>query len=313
MLTPGTAAIVYHSGAGRGRATELVKLTGRRLMAAGWHVIEAVKTRYAGHARDELAPALADRADLIIVIAGDGTLREVCAGLCHVVAPVPIGFVPTGNANVVAREQSIPLQPELAIDLLATGNVRQLDVGTLRIHPDTVDRVFFLAMLEIGFGARVVQLAHRLRSGRLNAIYRHWGDAVYAAAAVGALSSSTEKRFRIYQDKSAEPRQAMAAIIANTRCYAKGWSMAPDARMDDGRLDLVTRRRSGPGIILRAFHAATRARRPPAAFSHYTQGQRFIFESEVPMTVQMDGDPLHALKWMEVVVAPGRLRLITPH
>lgn len=89
--------------------------------------------------------------------------------------------------------------------------------------------------------------------------------------------------------------------------------MAPDARMDDGRLDLVTRHRSGPGIILRAFHAAARARRPPTAFSHYTQGQRFIFESEVSMTVQMDGDPLPALKWMEVVVAPGRLRLITPH
>lgn len=311
-MTPGNAAIVYHSGAGRGRATELVKLTERRLKAANWHVSEADKTRYAGHARDKLAPALADRADLIVVIAGDGTLREVCAGLCHVSSRIPIGFVPTGNANVVAREQRIPLQPELAIDLLTSGKVRQLDIGMLRTHPDAVDRIFFLAMVEIGFGARVVELAHRLRAGRLNGIYRRWGDVVYGVAALGALISPTEQRFQILMDNAAVRRDATSAIIANTRCYAKGWSMAPDARMDDGRLDLVARRRSGPGIFLRAFHAAAGARRPSGAYSCYSQGQRFIFESGVPMTLQMDGDPLPPLKWMEVVVAPGRLRLITP-
>ena len=247
-MTPGKAAIIYHSSAGRGRATELIQPTARRLMAAGWRVVEAVKTRYAGHARDELAPSLAERADLIIVIAGDGTLREVCAGLCRVASHMPIGFVPTGNANVVAREQRIPLRPGPAMDLLTAGIVRQLDIGTLRTHPDAVDSVFFLAMVEIGFGARVVQLTHRLRSGRLHAIYRRWGDTVYARAAVGALASPTEQRFQFYQDNTAEPRQATAAIIANTRCYAKGWSMAPDARMDDGRLDLVTRQRSGPAL-----------------------------------------------------------------
>jgi len=312
MLTPGKAAIIYHSGAGRGRATELVQPTVHRLMLAGWQVIDVLATSYAGHARDALSPSLAAQVDLIIVIAGDGTLREVCTGLCRVSSDIPIGFVPTGNANVVAREQHIPLRPEPAIDLLTTGKVRRLDVGTLRTHPKVADAVFFLAMLEIGFGARVVQLTHRLRSGRLNAIYRRWGDTVYAAAAVGALASPTEPSFRFYQDNAVEARHARAAVIANTRCYAKGWSMAPDARMDDGRLDLVARQRSGPGIILRAFHAAARARRPPTAFSRYRQGQRFLFQSETPMMVQMDGDPLPALKWMEVVVAPGRLRLITP-
>lgn len=312
MLTPGKAAIVYHSGAGRGHATERVNLTQRRLEAAGWQVTEACQTRYAGHARDELAPALADRADLIVVIAGDGTLREICAGLCHVSSSIPIGFVPTGNANVVARDQGIPLQPEDAIDLLMSGSVRQLDIGTLRTHRDAKEPVFFLAMVEIGFGARVVQFAHRLRSGRLNAIYRRWGDAIYGAAAVGALISPTEPRFQILMDNAAVSRDATSAIIANTRCYAKGWSMAPDARMDDGRLDLVARRRSGPGIFLRVFHAAARARRPSGAFNCYWPGQRFLFESEAPMTVQMDGDPMPALKWMEVAIAPGRLHLITP-
>jgi len=311
-LTPDKAAIIYHNGAGRGNAAKLVRPTRQRLVASGWQVVEIARTQYDGHARDKLAPSLAKQVDLIVVIAGDGTLREVCTGLSRVASDIPIGFVPTGNANVVARELNIPLQPGPAIDLLAGGKVRQLDIGTLRVHTNTTDPIFFLAMVEIGFGARVVHLTHQLRSGRLRAIYRHWGDTVYAAAAVGALASPTEQRFQIYLDDAAAPRHATAAIITNTRCYAKGWSMAPDARMDDGRLDLVTRQRCNPGIILRAFHAAARARRPSTVFSGYEQGQRFLIQSDTPLSVQMDGDPLPGVKWMEVGLAPGRLRLITP-
>lgn len=311
-MTPGKAAIIYHSGAGRGSADKLVQTTRQRLLASGWHVVEIARTQYDGHARDELAPSLAKQVDLIVVIAGDGTLREVSTGLSRVASDIPIGFVPTGNANVVARELKIPLQPGPAIDLLVEGKIRQLDIGTLRIHKDEADPIFFLAMLEIGFGARVVQLTHRLRSGRLRAIYRRWGDTVYAAAAVGALVSPTEQRFQFYPDDADTPRYATAAIIANTRCYAKGWSMAPDARMDDGRLDLVTRQRCSPGIILRAFHAAAQARRASTAFSRYEQGQRFRIQSDTPLSIQMDGDPLPGVKWMEVGLAPGRLRLITP-
>jgi diacylglycerol kinase family enzyme len=311
-MTPGKAAIIYHNGAGRGNAAQLVRPTRQRLVASGWQLVEITRTQYDGHARDELAPSLANRVDLIVVIAGDGTLREVCSGLSRVASDIPIGFVPTGNANVVARELKIPLQPGPAIDLLAEGKVRQLDIGTLRVHRDAADPLFFLAMVEIGFGARVVHLTHRLRSGRLRAIYRRWGDTVYAAAAVGALATPTERRFQLYVDGAAAPRRATAAIIANTRCYAKGWSMTPDARMDDGRLDLVTRQRCSPGIIVRAFHAAAQARRPPAAVSSYEQGQRFLIQSDTPLSVQMDGDPLPRVKWMEVGLAPGRLRLLTP-
>jgi diacylglycerol kinase family enzyme len=283
-----------------------------RLEVSGWQLVATLRTRAANHARNELVPRLADRVDLLIVIAGDGTLRDVCAGLCRLGAHIPIGFIPTGNANVVARDQDIPLLPERAIALLTEGRVRSLDVGTLRTDPTREEAAIFLAMVEIGFGARVVHLTQRLRYGWLNALYRRWGDPVYAAAALGALLTPTERAFRLYQDNARTPRQQNAAIIANTRCYAKGWSMAPDARMDDGRLDLVSRRRSGPGVIFRAFHAAAGARRPSAAFSCYDQGQRFRCESDAPLTVQMDGDPLPALQWMDISIAPGRLRLITP-
>jgi len=313
MLTPGKAGIVYHRGAGRGRAQALVPQVRKSLEAAGWQVVDIEPTRRADQARTELAPYLAGRCDLIVVVAGDGTLREICAGLEEAAIQRAIGFVPTGNANVVARDQGIPLDPAAAIRLLTTGTLRRLDVGRLRRNPDRDAGTLFLAMVEIGFGARVVALAHRLRDGKHGVLYHRWGDALYLAAALKALFSPEESPLRVWWNGAPAPLEAMAAIVANTRCYAKGWAVAPEARMDDGQLDLVARLKSGPGAIARAYCAAARARRPPLAISRCRRGRRFAFQSEARLAVQVDGDPMPPLKWMEIDVLPGRLSLIAPH
>jgi diacylglycerol kinase family enzyme len=312
MKTSRKAAIVYHAGAGRGHAPRLVAPVRRALKSAGWRVVDLEPTRWADHARTELAPYLADRVDLIVAIVGDGTLRELCAGLGDASARIPVGLVPVGNANVVARDQGIPLDPRAAIALLTRGSVRRLDVGRLCWGPGQSDASTFLAMVEIGFGARVVQIVHRLRRGRLNALYRRWGDILYGAAALGALLASHEKPFRIGRGETAASTELRAAVIANTRCYAKGWAMAPGARMDDGLLDVVGRRKSGAGVFLRSAYAAARQRRAPTAFSCYGRGQRFVLYGQEPLTVQADGDPMPAGQWMEIDLLPERLSLITP-
>lgn len=312
MLTPGKAGIVYHTGAGRGRARALVPQVRQSLERAGWQVVDVAKTRRAGHARTELAPYLAERTELIVVIAGDGTLREICAGLEAVATRRVIGFVPTGNANVVARDQGIPLDAGAAIRLLTGGTPKRLDVGRLRRDTGEDGGILFLAMVEVGFGARVVGLSHRWRHGKPGSLYRRWGDPLYLAAALRALLSPGENPLRVCPDGRLAPFSARAAIVANTRCYAKNWAMAPEARMDDGRLDLVARLKTGPGVILRAYCAAAGRRRPPTAFSRCCRGRRFVLQSEEPLSVQVDGDPLPPLKWMQIEALPGRLPLIVP-
>jgi diacylglycerol kinase family enzyme len=284
----------------------------RRLHASGWQIITTARTQAADHARYELIPRLANRCDLLVVIAGDGTLRDVSAGLCQAQVSLPIGLIPTGNANVVARDQGIPLKPDAAIALLTEGRLRRLDIGTLRTQPSRKEVLVFLAMVEIGFGARVVHLTQRFRYGGLKALYRRWGDLVYVAAALNALRSPVENPFQVRADTAEKRHTCRAAVIANTRCYAKGWAMAPEALMDDGRLDLITRQRSTPGVLFRAYYAALRARRPSRSFSRYKQGRHFRCWSERPLTVQMDGDPLPDLNWMEISVVPGCLQLIVP-
>ena len=312
MAIPGKAAIIYHTGAGRGRASDCVGPVCRQLASHGWTMAGVHRTLYPGHAQKVLAPTLAREIDFIVAIGGDGTLREVCAGLPPATPPVPIGFVPTGSANVVARDLSIPLEAEPAIDLLTTGVARNFDVGAIQTDRNTDDTIIFLAMVEIGFGAKVVHLTQKLRDGLCRSIYRQWGDPVYALAALAALVEPDEKPFQISRGTTSTSLQAYAAVIANTHCYAKSWSMAPAARMDDGRLDLFTRHRSGTGVIIRSYYAASQWRRLSGADGHYCRGRGFEIRSDTPLAIQIDGDPLPPLKWLAVRVMPGQLRLVTP-
>ena len=312
MLPPGKAVIVYHAAAGRGMGPELVAPLERRLTSAGWQVIGTLRTRYAGHAQHRLIPRVADQVDLIAVIGGDGTLREVVAGLVNLSSTIPIGIIPTGNANVVARDQGIPLQPEAAIDLIRFGRVRRLDVGTLRSDRLATGTAFFLAMVEVGFGARVVHLAHHLRSGRLKMLYRWRGDLVYMVAALKAMASAGETPFHLYCDQSAQPRRQVAAVFANTRSYAKGWSMAPDALMDDGMLDWVVRSRSSPLALLRVYMTAAKGKRLPRRLSRYGQGKQFNLRAQTPVSLQVDGDPFPSVERLEIGLVPRQLALVAP-
>jgi diacylglycerol kinase family enzyme len=167
-------------------------------------------------------------------------------------------------------------------------------------------------MVEIGFGARVVDLAHRLRSGKLGTLYRRWGDALYLAAALKALFSPGEAPLHVRWDDTAASFSARAVVVANTRCYAKQWAMAPGACMDDGRLDLVARLESGPGVVARAYYAAARRHRPPSAFSRCCRARHFTLQSATRLAIQVDGDPMPPSQWMAIDVLPGRLPLITP-
>ena len=73
--------------------------------------------------------AISDEVDLLVVVGGDGTIREAVAGLGAALTHVKLGIVPMGHANVVARELGIPLAPGPAIDALLNGVSVRVDVG----------------------------------------------------------------------------------------------------------------------------------------------------------------------------------------
>jgi diacylglycerol kinase family enzyme len=263
-------------------------------------------------ARRQTFVRLAAQAERLVVVGGDGTLREAAATLHHRGIACELALVPMGNANVLARELDIPQDPAGAVRLLLTGRPRTLDAGRITAEDGGTAEVFFLAMVEIGFGASVVHRVHRWRRRPLDRAYRFWGDLLYAVAGARTLLDGQRPAFQVRIDGRPLPDKCRGAVIANTRTYAKGWSMIPEALSADGRLDFCGRRRDDTATLVRTYASARRRRQTSAPAIYRRRGRRLTISAERPLCLQADGDPLTPCTRLAVDVIAGAVRIVAP-
>ena len=184
------ALILYNPTAGRGTGEATALLAGKVLESSGWEA-ELAPTQGPGDATRIGGEADVDR---LIVVGGDGTLREAAEGVLAAGRTLELGFIPRGNANVVARELSIPLAVDGAVRTLVQGRPRAMDIVRANGR-------FVLAMVGLGYDARVVHSIHSARSRpRLRHWYRLHADSLYGVLGVGALLCRYPASFRVLAD-----------------------------------------------------------------------------------------------------------------
>lgn len=180
-------------------------------------------TEYAGHARPLVRAALASGAALVIAWGGDGTVNEVASEL--VFSDVPLGIVPSGSGNGLARELQIPLRPDAAFAVALEGRARVIDAGE-------IDGRRFFNIAGLGLDARV---AHEFAADGL----RRRGFRRYLSIAIRDLFEYEPDEYTIVADGRVIRTRALTVALANGRQYGNGARIAPRARLDDGLLDLV--------------------------------------------------------------------------
>ncbi len=301
------AVVVVNPRAGRGRPLHLSEAAVEHLRGAGAEVVLR-PTERANHAT-EIAEEERDRADLLVVVGGDGTLRETLVGLGERASSLPVGLVPAGHGNVVARELGIPLDAERAVPLLTAGVPRAIDVGLV---DDGETRRLFLAVVGVGFDAIVTRGVDRWRRARLGRwLYGHGlADAIYVVSALPSLARLRPRRFTLREGDTVLAEGAPTVLACSMATYAKGWSMAPDARADSGRLHWVAVRRCAAPFVLAHVWAASRRRR--AGFATYGDGRALRIDADRPFTWQADGDPMPRAAFLELEVLPAYARVIAP-
>jgi diacylglycerol kinase family enzyme len=307
------AVVLFNPVSGKGRAAAASELAAAHLRDAGYSV-ETVTTRPDTGAAQVAAEA-ADRAQLLVVAGGDGSLREAIEGLGDAAARIRIALVPLGNANVVARELGIPLATPAAIAGLTDAGTRALDVGRVTLHTAQGVRppLLFLGMVGIGWDASIVRRIDRIRRSKLGRRwYGLWADSVYFVA--GCLASLRRQPcdLQLFVDESPLPRLFRAVLSCNTRTYGKGWSMTPDASVDDGRLDYQARKRSSFPWLVWHLLAAMVTARSPAAVSDYGSGRQLRVSSGRALPVQVDGDDRGDATTIEVSLRAEPARIVCP-
>ncbi|MEC5341004.1 lipid kinase [Brenneria populi] len=172
----------------------------------------------------DIIRAYAHNVDFVIIGGGDGTLNSAARALVD--TGLPLGVLPLGTANDFARTLGIPKDLKLAVQIIAAGNLRTIDLGEVNGHP-------FFNVSSIGFSAALAR-------GLSAKSKKRWGTLGYALAAFKLLKQSRPFRVEIEHDGIRERVRTVQVSVGNGRFYGGGMTVAQTAAPDDGRLDVYS-------------------------------------------------------------------------
>lgn len=217
---------------------------------------------------------LRDTADLVIVCGGDGSVSS--AAMAAIESGLPLGIIPMGTANDLARTLGIPADLGRAADLIAAGHTRRIDVGTVNGHA-------FFNVASIGLST---ELARSLDPE----LKRRFGRLGYALAAAKVLSKANRFKARIIEKGLRIEASTYQIAIGNGRHYGGGNIVEASASIDDGHLDLYSLEMKNVwklALMLRSFRAGTHG-----AWSEVRTARciEFDIETDEEVAVNADGE-----------------------
>ncbi len=230
------AVLIANPTSGRGRGARAAGEAEALLRDAGVRV-ERRETTRAGQAEELAREAVGQQPDLLLVAGGDGTFRDVVAGLQG--APVPVGILPCGTGNDLARTLGIARSVPQALETALHGTPRPLDVWRWN---DTV----FVNVAGIGLDAAVGAAVNR-RFKQLR------GTAAYLAAFLAVFPSFQPFELELRWPEGEWSGRTWLTAFANAVSYGGGMRIAPMAVPDDGCLDVVIVEAVPRAELLREF------------------------------------------------------------
>jgi YegS/Rv2252/BmrU family lipid kinase len=180
-----------------------------------------LKTRDLEHGVDAALRAI-EAAELPVVVSGDGLIGAIGGAMAG--AETPLGIIPGGRGNDLARVLGIPDEPERAVEVVVAGHSRLIDVGEANGER-------FLGIVSVGFDSEANRVANESRLFR--------GSLVYAYAAIRTLVGWRPARFTVRVDEERIRFTGYSVSVANNRAFGGGMFVAPDAELDDGLFDVV--------------------------------------------------------------------------
>lgn len=237
----------------------------------------------------------AAEADMVILGGGDGTL---CWSLESVLETgLPLGIIPLGNANDLARTLGVPIDSEGACGVIAAGHTRPIDLGL-------VNGKHFFNVASMGASVRI---ARRLSDDRK----RKFGIIGYVLAAWEALTRAKSFSAEIVCDGKAETFNAIQIAVGNGRYYGGGMTIVDDAAIDDSRLDLYALPPVRLWKLMLLFPLLRWGKQRHSADVQLRQGRKIEVRPERRLRINTDGE-LTARTPATFEVVPKALAVFLP-
>jgi diacylglycerol kinase (ATP) len=253
---------------------------------------EVLWTKYSGHGYRLAKEAIADGAQIVCVVGGDGSVHNVASGL--VGSEVVLAIVPIGSGNGLARHLEIPTDVKSAVITLNQMKIRRIDVGK-------INKKYFFNVAGFGFDGKIAKLfAKSTKRGILK----------YAQLVFREFLRSKPQAFSVHlENGTVISDTALMLSMANASEFGNGFSISPLSNIHDGMMELVVTRKpsllSFPGILKKAIFREVHT-------SQYVKTYRFrkLNVIQANESFHADGESVAVRLPATIEVIPSALRVI---
>jgi YegS/Rv2252/BmrU family lipid kinase len=256
-------------------------------------VFRVEKTRSLEHGVD-LALRAVEQGEVPVVVSGDGLIGAIGGAMAG--AETPLGLIPGGRGNDLARALGIPSDPEAAVDVVLAGHSRRIDVGE-------ANGKRFLGIVSVGFDSECNRLANETKFIR--------GNLVYAYSMVRTLIGWRPARFTVVVGGERKRLTGYFVDVANNSVYGGGMYIAPEAQLDDGEFDVVAITEVGKLRFLRGLREVLKGDHIGKEEVTTFRASRLELDASRPFPVYADGDHLTDLP-VSLRVLPRCLSIFVP-
>lgn len=284
--------LIINPAAGRGMVNKLRP----RLLAAAESLPGTVQvhlTAAPGHAQ-QIAGELKRENAVVIAVGGDGTIHEIANGLVD--GNCTLGVVPVGSGNDFVKMLNIPRDYVAALEVIQRGKTLTIDLGK-------ANSCYFINGLGLGFDAEVVIELQKVKGLR--------GFAMYLYAVFKTLRRLRNRTVILDMNGSRQNREVFMINVGNGEYLGGGFRLTPEAKIDDGVLNVCIFRALRPGEVLRHLPKALSGRHIELPQVEFLRTSRLVVESAEGFPVHADGELLGSgVTRLEVSLLPQALKVI---
>lgn len=231
------------------------------------------------------------KADRVVAVGGDGTLKLVAECLLH--TETPIGIIPAGSANGMAKELGIPTDIELALAILDEGRLQ-------KIHVVKLNDEICIHLSDLGFNAYLVKKFDTLPERGM------WG---YAKATWHALWNHSRMEVQLKLKNETITSKAAMVAIANATMYGSGLKINPDGKLDDELFEVILVKDYSYLEILKIW--ITKLPFNPKKIEVFQTAEVKI-SSKHKAHFQVDGEYIGSVNTVEAKILPAAITVVLP-
>ncbi len=250
-------------------------------------------TKAPRHATTISRNAIQDKVHFVIAVGGDGTVNEVAKGLIS--SNTTLAIIPKGSGNGLARHLKIPMQEKKAIRVINEMNSTRID--TVRINNDS-----YIGIAGVGFDAQV-SLAFSKFGKR--------GLSSYLMVIINELHRYQPKKYELIIDGEPVTEQAFLITFANSAQYGNNIVIAPQAKINDGLLDVIIVKDFPKRATPRLIHALFNKQLNSSKYTQTYKCKKVLIKKPFSQ-IHIDGEPVTYIGPIFICIIPSSLKILIP-